>query len=440
MVARKRVIILGAAGRDFHNFNMVYRDNPNYEVVAFTAAQIPGIAGRKYPPELAGSLYPKGIPIFPEERLPALIKKFHVQKVILAYSDLPYFHVMHKASLAISCGADFGFLGPAATMLKSSKPVISVCAVRTGCGKSQTTRRICEILKHAGKKVVVVRHPMSYGDLKKQEMQRFASFSDLEKNRCTIEEREEYEPLLEQGLVVYAGVDYEKILRAAEQEADVIVWDGGNNDWPFFKPDLHIVLTDPLRAGHEIGYWPGEINLRMADAVIINKQRSADPKAIETVRVNVKKYNPRAIVIDADSEIKVSRPELIKNKKVLVVEDGPTLTHGGMASGAGTVAAIENGAAIVEPRLYAVGSIKKVYAMYPHLGRVLPAMGYSTKQIKELQRTINKARCDAVISGTPIDLRRILKVKAPIVRIRYELKEISRSNLEGVLKKSRLIR
>lgn len=436
---RKRVVILGAAGRDFHDFNMVYRDNPKYEVVAFTATQIPGIASRVYPKELAGKLYPKGIPIYAEEDLPEIVKKFKVDKVILAYSDLPYFHVMHKASQVLALGADFGFLGPKATMLKSRKSVISVCAVRTGCGKSQTTRMLCYILKKAKRKVVVVRHPMAYGNLVKEIVQRFEKYDDLEKQKCTIEEREEYEPLIDIGVVVYAGVDYKKILHQAEKEADIIIWDGGNNDFPFFKPNLHIVLTDPLRAGHEISYYPGEINLRMADVVIINKQKSASKENIELVRKNVKKYNPKALIIDANSEIKVSNPELVKNKRVLVVEDGPTLTHGEMPYGAGTIAAHQLKAKIVDPREFAIGSIKAIFEKYPHLDSVLPAMGYSAHQIKELERTINSAKCDAVISGTPIDLRRILKVDKPIVRISYELKELGWPNLEYVLKKFKFI-
>lgn len=417
----KNVIIMGAAGRDFHNFNVFFRENPNYRVVAFTAAQIPGIASRRYPPELAGRFYPKGIPISPEEKLPELVRKYLVDEVVLSYSDLPHTEVMHKASLVLSKGADFVLLGPRSTMLRSKKPVIAVTAVRTGCGKSETTRRVCGIIRRHGLRPVVVRHPMPYGDLLKQAVQRFASYRDLDMQECTIEEREEYEPLIEKGIVVYAGVDYAKILEAAEKEADVIVWDGGNNDFPFFAPDLHIVLTDPLRPGHEISYHPGETNLRMADIVIINKERSAKKSDIEKVRKNIRRCNPKAKIVDADSAITASRPELIKGKRVLVIEDGPTLTHGGMPFGAGTIAAKRYGGKIVDARKYAVD--KSVFKEYPHLKKILPAMGYSPEQLAGLEGTIKRAKCDAVVSGTPIDLRRILRVNKPIVRIRYELKE-----------------
>ena len=432
---RAKIIIMGAAGRDFHNFNMFFRKNPHYNVICFTATQIPNIAGRVYPPELAGKLYPKGIQIHPEDKLPDLIRKHNVDQAVLSYSDLPHTEVMQKASLVLASGADFRLLGPHHTMLKSKKPVISVVAVRTGCGKSQTTRYIANILRKHGKKVVAVRHPMPYGDLKKQVVQRFGSYSDLNKHKVTIEEAEEYEPLIDMGVIVYAGVDYEKILRQAEKEADVIIWDGGNNDTSFFKPDLQITITDPHRPGHETSYYPGETNLRMADAVIINKEKTALKKNIEIVRSNIKQYNPKAVIIDAQSTITADKPDLIKNKKVLVVEDGPTLTHGGMKFGAGTIAAKRHNAVIADPRPYLKGSLKIVFAKYPHLGKVLPAMGYGKQQIKELESAINKIPCDAVISGTPIDLRRVVKVSKPIVRIRYELKVLGKPSLEALLKR-----
>lgn len=431
----KKVIIMGAAGRDFHNFNVFFRNNSDYKVVAFTAAQIPNISGRKYPKELSGKHYPKGIPIYPEESLPKLIKKHDVDVVVLAYSDLPYMHVMHKASLALANGAEFRMLGTKETMLKSRKPVIAVTAVRTGCGKSQTTRRICDILKKKGRKVVVVRHPMPYGDLGKQIVQRFASYKDLDRHNATIEEREEYEPLIDRGLVVYAGVDYEKILRAAEKEADVIVFDGGNNDFPFFKPDLWIVLLDPLRPGHEITYYPGEVNLRRAHIAIINKEGSAKRKDVEIVRTNIKKYNRKAKIIDADSKITVNLPEIVNCMSVIIVEDGPTLTHGGLPHGAGYVIAKKFSCKIIDPRPYAVGSIKRTYKKFPHLGKVLPAMGYDKTQIEELKKTINRAKCDAVIIGTPIDLRRIMKINKPVVRVKYELIELKGPKLGSMLKK-----
>lgn len=377
-----------------------------------------------FPKELAGKFYKKDIPIHSEEDLPKLVKKYSVDIIHLAYSDLAHSTVMEKASLANSLGCDFLLLGPESTMLKSKRHVIAVTAVRTGCGKSQTTRHVAEQLRKQGKKVVVVRHPMPYGNLLKQEVQRFASYDDLEKHKTTVEEREEYEPLLDMGIVVYAGVDYEKILRRAEKEADVIIWDGGNNDFPFYKPDLWITLTDPHRPGHEISYYPGLINLLSADIVIINKEKTASKKNIEIVRNNIKKYNPRARIVDAESVITVSDPSLLRNKKVLVVEDGPTLTHGGMAYGAGTIAARRYRAKIVDPRPYLFGSLKETFKKYPHLGKILPAMGYGKPQIRELEKIINKVPCDTVISGTPIDLRRILRTKKPVVRIRYELKEI----------------
>ena len=431
---RRRVIIMGAAGRDFHNFNVYFRNNPNYEVVAFTATQIPNIEGRKYPPELAGELYPKGIPIYPESQLEELIRKYDVDEVILAYSDLSYDYVMDRASRALAAGADFRLMGPKSTMLKSSKPVISICAVRTGCGKSQTTRRVVDILRKHGLKVVVVRHPMPYGNLVEQRVQRFASFEDLDKYKCTIEEREEYEPHLRRGVVVYAGVDYEAILREAEKEADVIVWDGGNNDFPFFKPDLHIVVTDPHRAGHEVSYYPGSTNLRMADVVVINKEETAHPENIEKVRENIIRVNPKAIIIDAASPIFVENGEIIRGKKVLVIEDGPTVTHGEMPYGAGYVAARKYGAAeIIDPRPYAVRSIKKTFEEYPHLRNVLPAMGYYGDQIKDLEETINNTPADVVVSATPVDITRLVKVNKPVVRVYYELQEIGTPTLKDVI-------
>ncbi|ASJ16680.1 GTPase [Thermococcus chitonophagus] len=431
---RKRVVILGAAGRDFHNFNVFFRDNPEYEVVAFTATQIPDIEGRVYPPELAGELYPNGIPILPEDDLEKIIKEKDVDIVVFAYSDVSHEHVMHLASRAHSAGADFWLLGPKSTMLKSSKPVVAVTAVRTGCGKSQTSRKVARLLQEMGFKVVAVRHPMPYGDLRKQVIQRFATFEDLDKHECTIEEREEYEPYLERGMVVYAGVDYEKILREAEKEADIILWDGGNNDFPFFEPDLWIVVTDPHRPGHELTHHPGETNFRSADVIIINKIDSAPPENIQTIRENIEKVNPNAIVIEAASPIFVDKPELIKGKRVLVVEDGPTLTHGGMSFGAGYIAAKKYGAKeIVDPRPYAVGSIIETYKKYPHLSNILPAMGYGKKQIKELEETINRADADVVIMGTPVDLRRFMNLNKPAVRVKYELEEIGTPKLKDIL-------
>jgi len=431
---KTRVVIMGAAGRDFHNFNVYFRNNDAYEVVAFTATQIPGIEERVYPPELAGPNYPKGIPIRPEEELPELIKKYGVDQVVFAYSDVSHEYVMHRASIALASGADFRLMGPSTTMLKAKVPVVSVCAVRTGSGKSQTSRRVSKILKAKGYRVVVVRHPMPYGDLKKQVCQRFATFEDLDKYDCTIEEREDYEPHIANGIVVYAGVDYEKILREAEKEADVIIWDGGNNDIPFYKPDLHIVVVDPHRPGHELRYHPGETNLRMADVVVVNKVDTADPKNVETVLQNVEKVNPKAVVIKAASPITVEDPELIKGKRVLVIEDGPTLTHGGMSYGAGTIAAKKIGASeIVDPRPYAVGSIAEAYKKYPQLGPLLPALGYGEHQIEELERVINAISCDTVVIGTPTDIRRILTINKPTVRVKYELQEVSSPTLEDVL-------
>ncbi|MCX9009587.1 MAG: cyclic 2,3-diphosphoglycerate synthase [Candidatus Methanoperedens sp.] len=422
---RTKVIIMGAAGRDFHNFNVFFRDNADYEVVAFTAAQIPGIAGRTYPKELAGSLYDRDIPIYPEEELHGLIKEHDVDQVILAYSDLSHEAVMQKASLVLAAGADFRLMGTKSTMLRSKKPVISVCAVRTGSGKSPTSQKLVDILKGKGLRVVVVRHPMPYGDLRKQECQRFAVMDDCIRNECTIEEREEYEPYICCGTVVYSGIDHKKILASAEKEADIIIWDGGNNDIPFYKPDLHIVVADPHRPGHELTYYPGEVNVLLADVVIVNKVDSAKKEDVEQVIKNVKSINKRAKIIRARSAITADNSEMIKGKRVLVVEDGPTLTHGGMAYGAGSIAAKKYGAKdIIDPRPYAAGSISRVYEDFPHLGAVLPAMGYSTAQMKELEDTINAADCDAVVAGTPIDLGRLLQLNKPVVRVRYRVEEI----------------
>jgi len=433
---KARVLIMGAAGRDFHNFNVYFRGNPQYEVVAFTATQIPNIEGRVYPPELAGSDYPEGIPIYPESDLVRLIRDLYVDQVVFAYSDVPHEYVMHKASIVLAAGSDFRLMGTGTTMLEAAVPVVSVCAVRTGSGKSQTTRRVADILRARGKQVVVVRHPMPYGDLVKQACQRFATYDDLDRYQCTIEEREEYEPHLDRGVIVYAGVDYERILREAEKEADIVLWDGGNNDLPFYKPDLHIVVADPHRAGHETTYHPGEANLRMADVVVINKVDTAGLADILTVRRNVAATAPRAVVIEAASPILVEAPEEIRGKRVLVIEDGPTLTHGEMAYGAGVVAAERFGAAeIVDPRPYAVGSIVRTYEKYPNTGAVLPAMGYGEKQTRELEKTINATPCDLVIIGTPIDLRRVVNIKHPSQRVRYELQEIGQPTLKDILEK-----
>ena len=433
---RTKVIIMGAAGRDFHNFNVFYRNNDAYEVVAFTATQIPGIEGRSYPTELAGPKYPKGIPIYPEDELPRLIKEHGIDEVVFAYSDVSHEYVMHKASIALANGPDFRLMGPLTTMIKAKVPIVSVCAVRTGSGKSQTSRKVARILKKLGFKVVVIRHPMPYCDLTTQICQRFASYEDLDKYGCTIEEREEYEPHIDNGIVVYAGVDYEKILREAEKEADIIVWDGGNNDIPFYQTDLHIVVADPHRPGHEITYHPGETNLRMADVIIINKVDTADPTNVAAVRKNAKTINPNAIIIEAASPITVDNPKLITGKKVLVVEDGPTLTHGNMAYGAGMIAAERLGAEeMMDPRPYAVGSVVKTFEKYPHLGAILPAVGYGKEQIHELEETINATPCDVVLIGTPIDLRRMLHLNKPAVRAKYELQEIGTPTLEDILKK-----
>lgn len=429
-----KVIIMGAAGRDFHNFNVYFRNNDAYEVVAFTATQIPGIEGRTYPPELAGPNYPNGIPIYPEEELPRLIKEFDVDQVVFAYSDVSHEYVMHKASVALANGADFRLMGPKTTMLKAKVPLVSVCAVRTGSGKSQTSRQVAKILRSKGLKVVVIRHPMPYGDLREQICERFASYEDLDKYKCTIEEREEYEPHIDNGIIVYAGVDYGEILREAEKEADVIVWDGGNNDLPFYKSDLHIVVADPHRAGNELTYYPGETNLRMANVVIINKVDTADPKNVEAVKENIRMVNPNAKILEAASPITADRPELIKGKKVLVIEDGPTLTHGNMPYGAGAIISKKLGASeIVDPRPYAVGSIKETYKKYTHLGAILPAVGYGERQIAELKETIDKTPCDTVVIGTPIDLRRVMTIDKPTVRVKYELKVLGPTTLEQIL-------
>ncbi len=432
---KRKALIMGAAGRDFHNFNTFFRDNPNYDVVLFTATQIPNIEGRKYPAELAGPQYPQGIPIEPEAQLPELIRKHAVNEVFFSYSDVSHEYVMHQASLVNSLGATFSLLGPKETMLKSKVPVVAVCAVRTGSGKSQTTRRVAGLLKAKGKRVVVVRHPMPYGNLVEQRVQRFETVVDLEKHHCTIEEMEEFEPHLVRGSVVYAGVDYGEILRQAEQEADVILWDGGNNDVPFFAPNLHFVVVDPLRAGHEITYHPGETNLRMADYIIINKEVEAEIEDIQQVRENIRQYNPKAKIIDAASPISIEDAAVINGKRVLVVEDGPTLTHGEMSFGAGVMAAYQFGAAeIIDPRPYLRGSLVDTFAKYPDIGTLLPAMGYGESQMKDLEATINATDCDAVIIGTPIDLRRIIQINKPSVRVFYELQEIGKPTLEDALK------
>lgn len=431
---KKKVIIMGAAGRDFHNFNVYYRDNKNYEVVAFTATQIPDIEGRKYPSELAGSLYPDGIPIKSEEELPALIKEYNIDQVAFAYSDVSHEYIGHKIAVVNSTGADFIFLGNNTTMLESKKPVIAICAVRTGCGKSQTTRRVSQILNDKQLKTVAIRHPMPYGDLVKQAVQRFEKYDDLKKNNCTIEEMEEYEPHINIGNIVYAGVDYKAILDEAEKEADVILWDGGNNDTSFYKPDILIVVVDPHRAGHEMKYYPGETNLRSADVIVINKMETADNRDIQKVRESIQKVNPNAAVIEAASPLTVDDPEVIRGKRVLVVEDGPTLTHGEMKYGAGIVAAKKYGAAeIIDPRPWVKGTIAETFKKYPDIGPLLPAMGYGDEQIKDLQKTINAVECDAVIIGTPIDLSKIVNLKKPCVRVEYSLQEIGKPTLEDIL-------
>ncbi len=436
----KNILIMGAAGRDFHNFNVVYRDNKDYNVVAFTATQIPNIHGRVYPAELAGKLYPKGIKIYDESELVDLIKKLKVDEVVFSYSDVPFNYVMTKASIVNAAGASFKLLGAPETMIKSTKPLIAVLAVRTGSGKSQTSRKIVSLLRSAGKKVVAIRHPMPYGDLVKQKVQRYGSLEDLKKYECTIEEIEEYEPHIALGGVIYAGVDYEAILREAEKEADVILWDGGNNDTSFYKADVTFTVVDPHRPGHELCYYPGNTSLRMADAAIINKIDSADAKNILAVRNNIRQINPEAVIIDGASPIFVSNPEIIKGKRVLVVEDGPTLTHGEMEYGAGTIAAMNYGAKeIVDPRPYTVKSITRTYEKYPKIGVLLPAMGYGDDQIKDLEETINKTECDSVVIGTPIDLGRILKINKPSTRVMYELQEVGGNTVESVLKSRGII-
>lgn len=436
---KEKVLIMGAAGRDFHNFNTYFRDNDAYEVVAFTATQIPDIDGRKYPAELAGSLYPAGIPIYDESELVELIKKHNIDQVVFAYSDVPHEFVISKASVVHAAGADFRMLGPNNTMIESKVPVIGVCAVRTGVGKSQTTRKVVKELQAMGKKVVAIRHPMPYGDLVAQTCQRFETLEDLDKYQCTIEEREEYEPHIANGVIVYAGVDYEKIIREAEKEADVILWDGGNNDFPFYKTDLLFTLVDPHRPGHELRYHPGETNLRMADVIIINKIDSAYPEDIELVRANARLANPDAAIIDAASPIFVEDPSIISGKRVLVIEDGPTLTHGEMEYGAGYIAAQKAGAVeMVDPRPAAVRSIAKTYEKYDHLSVILPAMGYGDKQIKDLEETINAVDCEAVIIGTPIDLRRLVKIDQPATRVKYELQEIGEPTVRSFLEQLKL--
>lgn len=435
---RKKVVIMGAAGRDFHNFNVVFRKNNRYEVVAFTATQIPDIEGRVYPRELSGRFYPKGIPIRPESDLKKIVEKQRVEEVFFSYSDVSHEYVMHKASQVIAWGADFSLLGANSTMIKSKKPVISVCAVRTGCGKSQTSIKVVKLLKEMGKKVATIRHPMPYGDLAKQKVQRYSTLEDMKKHNCTIEEMEEYEPHIVMGNIIYAGVDYGAILKEAQKEADVIVWDGGNNDLPFYASDCEIVVCDPHRTGHELAYYPGESNLYRADVIIINKVDTAEPRNVETLKATIKTANPKAVVITANSPISADRPDAIKGKRVLVVEDGPTLTHGEMTYGAGIIAARKYSAAhIVDPRPYVTGTIAQTYEKYPYIGTLLPAMGYGQKQMKELEQVINKTDCDLVIIGTPINLGKLLHLNKPHVRITYELDEIGTPNLKTVLRKFR---
>jgi len=432
---------MGAAGRDFHNFNVFYRNNPDYNVVAFTATQIPNIEGRVYPKQLAGKLYPNGIKIYEESKLEELIKKLKVDEVVFSYSDVPFEYVMTKASIVNAAGVSFRLLGAAETQVKSTKPVVAVLAVRTGCGKSQTSRKIVEVLTKAGKKVVAIRHPMPYGDLVKQQVQRFATYADLKKHNCTIEEIEEYEPHIARGGVIYAGVDYEAILREAEKEADVILWDGGNNDFSFYKADVTFTVVDPHRPGHEMRYYPGNTSLRLADCAIINKIDSADAVNINIVRENIQKVNPKATIIEAASPVTVEKPELIRGKRVLVVEDGPTLTHGEMKYGAGTVAAQKLGAKeIVDPRPYTVKSITDTYKKYPNIGTLLPAMGYGKQQMKDLETTINRTKCDVVVIGTPIDLSRYIKINKPHTRVKYDLQEIGSITVETILKEKKIIK
>ncbi len=436
-MAKKNILIIGAAGRDFHNFNTYFRGNSEYNVVAFTAAQIPDIDGRKYPAELAGSLYPDGIPIYSEDQLPRLIVELDVKTCVFSYSDLPYQMVMQKSAVVNAAGANFVLLGTKDTMIASNKPVIAVCAVRTGCGKSQTSRRVIEHLMDKGLKVVAIRHPMPYGDLVAQKVQRFATIEDLAFHKCTIEEMEEYEPHVVRGNVIYAGVDYEAIVRAAENDpdgCDVILWDGGNNDFSFYKPDLTIGVVDPHRPGHELSYYPGEVVLRISDVVVINKMDSAPPEGVQVVRENIEKVNPDAVVVDGASPIRVDNPEVIRGKRVLVVEDGPTLTHGEMKIGAGVVAARKFGASeLVDPRPYTVGKLSETFEIYPGIGKLLPAMGYGEEQLKDLETTINNTDCDAVVIGTPIDLNRLITIKKPNTRVYYDLQEIGEPNLKGVI-------
>lgn len=431
---RKNVIIMGAAGRDFHNFNVVFRDNPDYRVKAFTAAQIPFIAGRRYPPSLTGRLYPAGIPVFHEAELELLIGKYRINEVVFAYSDVSHMELMHKASLVLARGADFRLLGPDATMLKSRKPVISVCAVRTGCGKSQLTRYLCAVLKEKGVKPVVVRHPMPYGKLAEQAVERFEHFEDLSLYHCTIEEREEYEPLIRQGSVVYAGIDYKRILRATEKEGDVIIWDGGNNDFPFFRPDLEITITDPLRPGDESSYFPGEVNLRRGNIVVINKINAAAMERVHDLEITIRSFNPSAQVVRTRSKITVNAATEIIGKSVLVIEDGPTITHGRMAGGAGLAAAMEfHAGSVVDPRPYAIGSIAAIFRNYPHIGPVLPAMGYGPEQVKELGQSIEATPCDMILSATPIDISRIMTLTKPVKRVFYDIEEVEGSPLEEIV-------
>ncbi len=431
----EKVIIMGAAGRDFHNFNVYFRGNPRYRVVAFTAAQIPSIEGRTYPPELSGDLYPEGIPVFPESELTRLIRLHEVDLVAFSYSDVPHTDLMHKASRIMAEGADFTLIGATYTMLRSTKTVVAVCAVRTGAGKSQTTRKVCEILDGMGKKTVVVRHPMPYGDLRSQVVQRFSTYEDFQRHQCTLEEREEYEPLVDRGITVYAGVDYGRILEAAEEEADVIVWDGGNNDTPFFYPDIHIVLFDPHRPGHETTYYPGETNMLMAHIAVINKVDTAPEGNVEKVRATIREHAPDASIVLAESPIVVRHPECVRGERILVVEDGPTLTHGGMAHGAGYIAAAQYGAGrVVDPRPYASGTIKRALSLYPHIGPVLPAMGYSEEQVRDLEATINRTECDLVLFATPIHLTRLLSLNKPAVRVRYDYRDHGTPTLEDCVR------